>query len=343
MKIWFDITNTPHVHFQLAIYRELKKKGHSFIFSARDFSETIKLLEKNCPEDFKIIGKHHGKSYLKKILGLFYRFRNINSNIGEFDLSISNGSENAIWLSWLRRKKSIAFGDNDQARQWTYSRFTNFTFFPKAIPTKVLNKQGLGKKKLYQFDGYKEDIYLADFVPDKDFLKQLPFDNYIIVRPENVQANYIRNGSVKSIVPELLKALSIAGYNIVYLPRYQIDRSYAEELKNVYIPEDPIDGLNACYYATAVLTGAGTLAREAACMGVPAVSFYAGKELLAVDKQMIKDGWTFFSRDTSKILEFLKTAKRRDSGLERSKRVKKEVMEKLDEVIERLLGKKENS
>lgn len=336
-KIWFDITNTPHVHFQLALYKELKKSNYEFIFSARDFSETIKLLEEKCPEKFKIIGKHYGKNYLRKILGLFYRFKSINSNIADYDLSISNGSENAIWLSWLKRKKSIAFGDNDQARQWTYSLFTNFAFFPKAIPTKVLQKQGLGEKKIYQYNGYKEDIYLADFVPDKNFLREIPFTNYVIVRPENVQANYIRNGKVKSIVPELLKNLIDSGYNIVYLPRYQLDRSYAEGLSNIFVPENPIDGLNSCYFADAVLTGAGTLAREAACMGVPAFSFYAGKELLAVDKQMIKDGWTYYSRNTFEILEHLKNSKRRDSGLERSKKVKKEVIDKLDEVIGKLL------
>ncbi|MCD4664185.1 MAG: DUF354 domain-containing protein, partial [Bacteroidales bacterium] len=70
MIIWFDITNTPHVHFQLALFKELSKKDHTFIFSARDFSETIKLLEKNYGPDFKVIGKHYGKSYIKKILGL---------------------------------------------------------------------------------------------------------------------------------------------------------------------------------------------------------------------------------------------------------------------------------
>lgn len=337
MKIWFDITNTPHVHFQLSIYKALNHGEHEFNFSARDFSETLKLLEKNLGKDFVTIGKHHGKNKLKKIIGLLTRFRDIGNQIPDYDLSISNGSENAIWLSWLKGKKSIAFGDNDQAKQWTYSWFTNYSFFPKAIPTSILRKQGLTKKKLYQYDGYKEDIYLADFKPDKTFLVEIPFDNYIIVRPENIQANYIRNGNVKSIVPGLLKQLSAEGYNIVYLPRYDIDRNYAKDLKNIYIPDNPIDGLNACYYADVVLTGAGTLAREAACLGVPAVSFYAGKELLAVDKQMIKDDWTYFSRDTDSIVEYLKTVKRRDRSLERSKKVKKEVMDKLGEVIDKLL------
>ena len=133
-------------------------------------------------------------------------------------------------------------------------------------------------------------IYISDYQPDPHFLEDMPFDTYVLVRPENIQANYIRNGNVRSITPELLRLLSEQNYNILYLPRYEFDRSYADGLKNIHIPSAPVNGLDACYYADAVLTGAGTFAREAACLGVPAVSFYAGRELLTVDQSMIKKG-----------------------------------------------------
>jgi len=43
MKIWFDITNTPQVHFLLGI-KSMLEGNNSFIFSTREFSETTKLL-----------------------------------------------------------------------------------------------------------------------------------------------------------------------------------------------------------------------------------------------------------------------------------------------------------
>lgn len=248
-------------------------------------------------------------------------------------MSLSNGSESAIWTSWLKRKCSVAFGDNNQARQWTYSRFVDYCFFPSAIDRAILTKQGIKKNKLYQFNGYKEDIYIADYQPDHRFLSELPFDDYVLVRPENLQANYIRNGKVRSITPELLKLLTGQGYNVLYLPRYAFDRGYANGLKNVHIPSVPVNGLDACYFADAVLTGAGTFAREAACLGVPAVSFYAGKELLTVDQSMIKKGWTFFSRDPNKIVNHLPQTRRRARSINRCKAVKSEVLEKLESVI----------
>lgn len=333
--IWTDITNTPQVHFQMSIYKKLKELNqYKFVFSAREFSETTKLLKSNLDLDFKIIGSHHGRGYVKKIIGLFSRFNQIYKNIGDYDISISHGSENAIWLSQLKGKRSIAFGDNDTARQWTYGHFVDFAFFPNAISRDVLTKQGLSNRKLYLYDGYKEDIYLADYVPDKDFLSKLPFDSYVVVRPENIMANYIRNKGVESITPKLLKSLEAKGVKILYLPRYEIDRNYARDIKNIYIPDKPINGIDACYFSDAVLTGAGTFAREAACLGVPAISFFAGKKLLAVDQKMIKNEKMFFSRQPEEIINYLKKSKKNEPNLERSKVVQNEVIDKLKSILE---------
>jgi predicted glycosyltransferase len=270
---------------------------------------------------------------VKKVLGLFLRFQKVYQKNIDFDVSISNGSENAIWTAKLKGKKSIAFGDNDTARQWTYGHFVDYAFFPDAIDRKLLNKQGLKDRKLYLYNGYKEDIYLANYQPSVDFIKMLPFNNYVVVRPENIMANYIRNGSVQSITPTLLKQLNQKGINILYLPRYDFDREYAKGISNIFIPDQPINGLDAAYYSDAVLTGAGTFAREAACLGVPSVSFFAGKTLLAVDQQMIKNKQMFFSRTPEEIINYIIRSNKNTTNLNRSKEVKREVSQKLKEVL----------
>lgn len=332
MKIWIDIMNTPQVHTLLSI-RNMLGDENEFIYTAREFSETARLLEKLLDEPFESIGGHHGKKYINKIIGTVHRFFKVHNKKLEYDLSISNGSENAIWSSFLRGKKSIAFGDNDTARQWTYARFCDYAFFPNAISKKLLNKQGLKDRKLYQYKGYKEDLYISNYKPDKEFKNNIPFNNYIVIRPENIMANYIRNKQVKSITPELLKLLTKKGYNILYLPRYDFDKTYADGIKNIFIPEHPINGLDACYYSDGVLTGAGTFAREAACLGVPSISFFAGNKLLAVDKKMIQDEWMYFSREPKEIVSYLSNRRKREPDLIRSKQVYNEVKDKLNQVI----------
>ena len=335
MRIWYDITNTPQVHFLLAIDRIIREMDPSLqaTYTARDFSETSAMLAKTIGKNgFITVGKHHGKSYSKKVVGLLSRFREISRLDLDYDISISCGSECAIWESFLKKRTSIAFGDNDQSRQWTYAPFVNHAFFPKAISPNTLKKQGLNKK-LYQYDGFKEDIYLAYYQPDKEFLKTLPFSNYVVVRPENIMANYIRNGKVKSITPNLLASLDKNGYNILYLPRYDMDKAYASDIKNIYIPDQPINGLDACYFSDAVLTGAGTFAREAACLGIPSFSFYAGKELLAVDRELIKQEKMFFSRNIDEIVSKLKLSYRSEPDLKRCVSTKYEVASKLKEIL----------
>lgn len=337
MKIWFDITNTPQVHFLLAIQKGLQIRGFSdFIISARDFSETVKLLNQRTDKSFIAVGSYHGKNLSNKALGLIRRFIKANTAIRDYDLSISCGSESAIWSAFMRRKRSIAFGDNDLAKQWTYSLFVDYTLFPKSIPARILQKQGLNSKKLYQYDGLKEHVYIADFFPDPEFKSNLPFENYVVVRPENINANYLNGTDTVSIVPCLLKLLSSKGINIVFLPRYDSDRFYAEGIGNVFIPGRPLNGLDACYYSDGVFTGAGTLAREAACLGIPSFSFFMGKKLLAVDNALVEEKKMFYSRDPGLLVENFIHSGKTLPNFDKAKAVNKEVITKLTEIILKL-------
>ena len=78
-----------------------------------------------------------------------------------------------------------------------------------------------------------------------------------------------------------------------------------------------MNGLDLCYHAEAVLTGSGTLAREAACLGVPAVSFYPSS-LLAVDKSLIDKGWVFHSRQIFKIYDYVRNSQKTKNRIKES-------------------------
>jgi hypothetical protein len=154
----------------------------------------------------------------------------------------------------------------------------------------------------------------------------------VTVRPENILASYVPDHT-RSIVPELIRSLITKGFNVLYLPRYEMDHSYIEKLDNVFIPKAPLNGLDVCYYSSAVLTGAGTFAREAAVLGTPAVSFFAGKDLLSVDKHLIKEKKMFYSRTPSDIISYLSTVKKRPFINTNSLYVKECVIEKLKSIF----------
>lgn len=333
--VWFDFTNVPHVSFLLPFIKLLEEK-YNTIFSLRDFAETEGLFRKKINKPYFKVGKHKGNNKLSKVFGVFERAWLLNKMLPDFDLKISVGGDASNIVAKWRGKKSITFDDNETAPNWRYSHFTDFAFWPRAIEVKKLLSQGFKKNKFYQYDGFKEDIYLADYIPDDSFLDKLPFKKYVVVRPENIQANYV-NTKQKSIVPDLLNIFDEANINVLFLPRYKEDKIYSKGYKNVFISEGAVDGLDACYYSDAVITGAGTLAREAACMGVPAVSFYSGKNLLTVDKKLIDMKWLYHSRSAKDIYRYFINSSRKKRSLERSQQVQEEVKQKLFEVIDNLI------
>ena len=340
--IWFDITNVPHVNFLMPVIRKYQDE-FDLVFTIRDFAETKGLFEKRVGKPYLLIGEHQGGNKIKKIMGMLKRIWSLYRKVPHFDIKISLCGDTSSIVAWSKRKLSVTFDDNETSPNWMYAPFTNLAFWPKVINPAILRKQGF-KKNLYQYNGYKEDFYLANYEPNPAFLEQLPFEHYVVVRPENIKASYVEGR--QSIVPELLKELDAAGYNILFLPRYESDKDYAAGIKNIYVPKEAVNGLDACYYADAILTGAGTMAREAACLGVPSVSFFAGAHLLAVDQSMVDAGKMFYSRDVQQIMQFLNNSRHSFftergggiAGLERCKSVQQEILDTLDKKIREYLG-----
>lgn len=337
MKIWIDVTNTPHVNVLMPIYKHLKAEGHELIITARDFSETIPLLRKNGIEPL-VIGSHKGKSRVKKSLGLLGRYWQLLTRVPKFDLAFSLGGSYTSPIAWLRGKKSITFSDNDfTTHKFVTYLFSSYFIFPSYLKYQEAQKKfHLKDSQIRTFNGFKEDIYIADYKVDEHFLEQLPFREFITIRPENLKAAYVPKDAV-TIVPELFEVFK--DQNILFLPRYEEEKKMAEGYPNIWYPAGPLVGLDVCYYTKAMLTGAGTFAREAALLGVPAVSFFPRNEFLTVDVVLQEQGKEFKSRSAQEIRDYVlaSAAKSNDRTLgdtTRSRQVLTEVLTIFDHIIE---------
>lgn len=329
MRIWIDITNTPHVNVLMPIISHLEI-NHELIITARDFSETVPLLKKNGISPI-IIGEYKGKNRLRKMLGLFQRTTMLLFKLPRFDLALSLGGNYTSAISYLRGRKSIVFSDNDISFKLFSYLFGSYFIFPYYFKyQKVQKKYHIKESQIKTFNGFKEDIYLASYIPDPDFLDKLPFKEFVTIRPENLKASYVPSNS-KTIVPELFDCFT--NENILFLPRYEEEKEYAKGRKNIWFPDGPLNGLDVCYYSKAVLTGAGTFAREAALLGVPAVSFFPSNIILSVDEAMQQMGIEFKSRDCKEIYNYVKNSNRNNQSLERSKIVQGEVFSIIDSII----------
>jgi predicted glycosyltransferase len=78
---------------------------------------------------------------------------------------------------------------------------------------------------------------------------------------------------------------------VILLPRNEAQRAFysTKACNRLVIPAAPLDGANLIAACDLVISAGGTINREAAALGVPAVSIYAGK-WAAVDEELLKEG-----------------------------------------------------
>src|SRR5438270_13817769 len=71
-KIWVDLDNSPHVPFFRPIIEELRKRNYDVLVTGRDAYQVRELVE-FYGMSAKIIGKHHGKHKILKVIGTCQR------------------------------------------------------------------------------------------------------------------------------------------------------------------------------------------------------------------------------------------------------------------------------
>ena len=161
------------------------------------------------------------------------------------------------------------------------------------------------EKKIIRYKGYKEEIYLCDFLPEKDFRKNIGIEEdkiLITLRPPATHANY-HNSESEFFLIELISFLKKnSKVYTICLPRTKIQ---ADELQKFisptfHIPQKVIDGMNLAYHSDLLVSGGGTMNREAALLGTPVYSIFSGK-LGSLDDYMQKQGLIKFIRDEKEI------------------------------------------
>ena len=190
MKIWIDIKNSHEPLFFKSIMKHFNQ--YSYQVTTRDFAEVVSLLER-----YKIrhdvIGKRPEGFILKRHLGFLARTLHLLVGVPEYDIAMNHNSVWSICAAKMRKKKIIVFNDNDINPIFSkYLPFVDHLISPISIDTNYYKKIGLKDNSLVQFDGFKEDIYIADYKPDDKFLEELPFEDFVAIRMPNAEILGIR-------------------------------------------------------------------------------------------------------------------------------------------------------
>jgi uncharacterized protein len=333
MRIWIDLANSPHVPFFRALRDDFISLGHQLEFTARDFAETVALAHQARLSP-TVIGGHGGRRISGKAGNLARRSWDLAqwARRRRFDLAVSHNSYSQIVAARALRLTTVTLMDYEyQPANHLAFRLSSRIIVPSAFPASQLNNYGARASRVLRYSGTKEDVYLANFQADPIFASHLvklgvdPSNILVLMRPPADNALYHRFEN--TLFDESLKRLLATNQvKVILLPRNeQQRRRYSTRSEaNLIVPDEPLPGADLIASSDLVISAGGTINREAAALGVPAVSIYAGK-WAAVDQMLLEEG-RLKRILSSEDVQSLNIAKKPHLDLRRATEVRTEVV-----------------
>jgi predicted glycosyltransferase len=290
VRVWVDLTNSPHVLVMRPLIEAMRADGHEVEVTARDFAQTIQLLERFGMEHTQI-GRHRGGRRLDKAVGLFDRSLALTrwGRGRGFDVAMGHGSNDvSVAAKLLRIPAATAFDYEWATVQHNVNcRLCRAVVVPDAIPPERLYRYG-ARGKIRAYEGLKEEYYLANFEPDESVLEELGLDAarpIVVVRtpPEVSLYHRFENDLFRQVLERL------RGEQAVVLPRTPAQREELARAGGFIVPERAIDAQSLIAFADLVISAGGTMNREAVALGTPVYTTFEGR-LGAVDEKLLREG-----------------------------------------------------
>ena len=297
MRVWVDITNSPHVLFFRPLIRLLQAEGHDVSITAREYAQTLELLERH-ELAHEVVGPRHGGAGMvgkaRALVGRLPALRRF-AKPRAFDLALAHGSHELTLAARSLGIPSATAHDYEFAtlQHQLGLRAATRVVFPDAIPADRLARLGAKPPKLVRYPGIEEEYYLADFEPDRGVLDTWQIDparTLVVLRPPPDVSLYHRHSN--PLFPQTLEHLGrLEDVHAFVLPRTEEQREYVRglALPSVILPQTAIDAQSLIALADLVVSAGGTMNREAAALGVPVYTTYGGR-LGGVDEALIREG-----------------------------------------------------
>ena len=294
MKVWYDACTGKHVRYGVAIAKRLRALGREVILTTRSHPDTLALASL-LEENFIKVGKYDPTSQMSRLRQSLKRqlllCRMFEENVP--DVAISHRSVELCRIAFGLGIPNVSTHDAPHAE--AINRLTmsliDFLVVSKALPKRCV--EGYGIKKIFRFDGVDEVAWIKDFEPKKlyDFGKPL-----IVVRQFEAKAAYVKK-KVDLLV--LAKRLTRVG-KVVFLPRYS-----RRSIKGLIVPEKFVDSASLVAQADLFIGAGGTITREAALQGTPAIIIKPFQNQY-VNEYLVRKGFPIFEAKPSEALNLAK-------------------------------------
>lgn len=290
-RIWLDALTPKQALLATSLAKVLQSKGHKVLMTVRDYDYTVRITEL---QGFKplIVGGYGGGRLVGKLVADLERMRRLVEIIEEanVDALIAYPNPSAARVAFGLNIPYIALTDSPHSV--IVSRLSlplaSYVIFSYCIPRETIEVYTYSGTRLIQYNGFDELEWIKTQKPNKEVIEELGLKEkeYIVVRLEEKYATYYPRE--KGITLSELAIRLSKKVKVIALPRYSDQWEELKGYKNILLLQEPVHGISLEYYAIAVVTGGGTMAREAALLGVPGISLFPGK--LYIDECIIDLG-----------------------------------------------------
>jgi len=292
MKVWYDACTGKHVRYGVAIARRLRNLGYDVVLTTRKHPDTVPLAN-FLKEKFIVIGKYDPRSLLTRVKEgskrqLFF-CKLFEKSLP--DVAISHGSVDLCRVSFGLGIPTVTTLDTpyaDAVHRLTLP-LSSYVVSSKAIPERMLksyNPEG----QFVRFNGVDEVAWIKGFAPLASFDFKKPL---IVVREYEKKAVYAK-GNINLL--RVAKRLTKLG-TVVFLSRYK-----SKKIKGVITPKGFVDSASLVAQADLFVGAGGTITREAALQGTPAIIVNILKKQ-HVNDFLIKKGFPIFKVNVSNVLK----------------------------------------
>jgi predicted glycosyltransferase len=285
VRVWIDIENPPQVQYLLPFKGAFEAAGAEVAVTARDYDMTYALLERRGVE-FGRIGARAGAGNARKVAAALGRARALRSAFRPRPrpVALLSAGRGAVLAARSLGVPTFVFGDYEFTDARIYRLTGSYVVYPDVIERSVQLERGFRERSLIPYRGLKEDLTFAgvdlEAVPAHSFptLKNSQLAR-VLFRPPAEESHYYSDESGSLAMATLAHLAGLSDAVTIFSARYPRQLEYVSRFTWANEPvvlDRAVPFLELLKAVDAVISGGGTMLREAAYLGVPAYTIFRG-------------------------------------------------------------------